>query len=610
MSDADRFDAMSPLRQAWFARQYHLQLGDEDKTVEATENVLKARVDAGVPNATELASALAYQAQRLANDGKSDLALSTALAAADMAPAMPGAHLSAALVQLKQGGVGGAATSLVGAARASMSSLGPSMRMAGNLLFAALLAVAASAIAFIVLVGTRHARQFLHDLHHALADRVSGPVVLLTAGAVAALPLLVGLGPVAELAWLIVILWLYLSVPERAAAGVILAVILAMPWIAGWGAGFVTFFGSEAALLTQARDEALSPSQVDELQALVNMNPKDHDLVTTLGLHYKRTGQYGNAMALLKRAASLPGAPAGARNNVGLLQYAMGDQDAAIASFEAAAAGDATLFAPLYNLTEIHAERTESDAADGARGRARRVDPVRLETLEEAGRADRPARLAEGTPLVSAAYLNRVFLESPVSDQAMRARVFGARAGTVADAFWQKWVTGVPRAGLLFVAVAAALACGLLSLLSRKAKPATPCPQCAAPVCIACHGAPRLDGLCPPCSAAFITGTDIDPDERKAQEQRVARRKRRARLSRRVLGLVPGLGHIAAGHPLMGGTWLVLASLAAAWLVLWPGMLAPPHDLGIRILVLTPWVLLLGFLVLLSVYRAGKLEGK
>lgn len=562
---AEELNQLSPLQRLWFLRRHYLKQDDAEAAARVGKRMATARVDMGLRNASTVATALIAEA-RDADDPEQAAAAATL--ATELAPTLPATHLAAARIQRRAGAPGSFATLSTGL-RTIADHPGTRMRLLGTLALVLLFATGAGATLFAAFVTLRHAPSFVHDLSHALNEKAKGILLVTVAVALLTMPLILGFGPAVWIMWLLIVTWLYLRRTERIVAAVVIVFLASLPWTLPRATGFIAFVAGDPGVLAAARDEEPSRESRRVLRAMVDRQHPDPHAMQLLGLIHKRAGEYEEALALLEPLAEQQPRD---WTNVGIVQYGLGRPEAAVESLRKAANAAPDSFAAQYNLMQVLFERARHEEGKKAQAAASAIDPDRTSRLRARiqGFPD-DAKTVAGTPdRISAAFLNRAFVEEAVSDDVLIARAFDSEgaAGSLAENLWKSYVGGIPLRTVPIFAGGVLLLWAVLTVVSRRARTATPCRRCADPVCVVCDGPPRTDQLCPRCVAAFVDSSGTDPAKRRQQESKVDRRERTGRLVRGLLGFIlPGSGHVLAGRPARGTLLAVCALLFAAMIV-------------------------------------------
>lgn len=574
------FLSLTPLRRAWFVREFYRLRGDAEKAASATEALLEVKLDTGVENATAIAAALSAEARALNKEKKRPEAVAAAETATKIAPDYTTAWTTLARVHFGSFAIGPAFGGIEGAVRAALRNLRTKVRILGNGGLAALGGVFLCYAIFLIVALIRHARFVAHDFRHALADNMPAWLAAIILLPFLVFPLVFGVGPFALLAWWSLVLWIKMTQRERIVVALFLVLGAATPILLEKAALPFSFEGGDAARLhTAIHEDELSSRDFEELQAIAN-ETKDPDVMVTLAVAHQRMGRYSRARDLYE-AAQAAGAGTEALIGLGGVHYAMGEHAAAIAAFEKAlAAGDGSALAAHFNLSQIYAERTELDKATASLEAAKKIDAEACERFLRTKLADsrRAVTAVEGQPpMVAAAYANRFLMVRPVQDAALLARA-AVGAPTIAARTWATISPAIPLPALTWIFGATLVLCGVISAVFRGVLPSRPCTRCGRMLCLRCDGPPLEEDICTQCFHAFVENEGVDPRQRAAKEMEIlnnhTRRDRRRKLFSR---LVPGTGQIFAGETIRGVILLLLACLAGFRAAAWGGWFRPAY---------------------------------
>src|SRR5207253_2846649 len=120
--------SLSPLRRAWFLREFYRNRGDATHADAATEVMQEVRLDAGLQNATAIAAALATEARALQKEKKHAEAVASAKAATQIAPDYASAWTTLARVHLRAFEIGPAFGGIEGAIESTSRNLRSKVR--------------------------------------------------------------------------------------------------------------------------------------------------------------------------------------------------------------------------------------------------------------------------------------------------------------------------------------------------------------------------------------------------------------------------------------------------------------------------------------------------
>jgi tetratricopeptide (TPR) repeat protein len=559
--------SIDDLGAAWAARRRALREGDVAAAEEARARVLAVKDELGVENLRALASVEIRDSQRALAARLQVDAVAHAELAARLAPGLPEAHLQLARARtVREPSRPGGALDALGRAVAAGARDPHTVRAVAADAFAALVAalVAAGAAAVVVLLAWR-LPLFLHDFHDLPLVRAGTPVqAALLALALLALPLALGLGPLAALCAAVAAAWLYLRTAERLVASAALLALVAAPFAVERGAALASFGGTLAEDVWEVQHDA-GDAAAARLVARDGRQPLPAPALAALGGHAKRRGDLDAARGWYDRALEAGGRGAGVLVNLGNVHLLRGDPDAAKAAWLDAAdraGGDLeALAAAQYNLSKLYVRQAALDQAQEARRRAAQAAPALI------------ARLASDGDFRA----NRYLIDVPLSAASVRALAGDDPAPAVLGGAARARVAGALPAHLFPWAPL-----GLLALLwalvpfARRLRASRACDKCGRPACSRCDEAGGL--LCGQCVNVYVKRGVVEARDRLRKDRQVRRHQRLARLAARAAALAGGgPGHLVRGEPLRGYLVLAAVAFAAALALLHRGILPPPQ---------------------------------
>ncbi|MHB1843839.1 MAG: tetratricopeptide repeat protein [Deltaproteobacteria bacterium] len=527
-------------------RQQALLEQSPKKAALESKALVELRDSLDFPDLFTASTALCREASRELASGLGPQALATATLAAALAPDLPLAAWTMARAELAAGGAGSlgrAARDVWLAGLAALEEPHYLHAMVSDIAVSGLMAaVVAGGLALLILLCLR-LRYALHDFHHLFPKAASSVQTTILGLILLGIPWLFHLGPFIALSSLTLAIWLYLDGAERAVAGLLLAWIVAAPFLVGeiarWGA--LSPLGED--LVSVERDLDSDPAAA-RLSAAANDEHPPYSVLFALGHRQKRVGELEEAEKSFRRALALYPGRAAAENNLGNVLFLEGNLQGARTQYEAAIDHDPSLASAYFNLGQAFNRLLLLDQSQQAQRHALELDRGLIEP-HVSGDDLRANRYLIDVPLTwgEIAETGRGSLASGVRSQAM-ARLFGPLSRSALPA------AGVVMA-LLFI----------LAILGPRMRPSSQCVKCGRPVCGRCDADLAGDGLCGQCVNVFIRRSVADPPARIRKEARVkAYQSWRGMLVRALAVLLGGGGHVAGGQPLVG--YVLLWSLA------------------------------------------------
>jgi tetratricopeptide (TPR) repeat protein len=584
--------------EAWRERRRAVREQDTPAAQAAGRKILEARRDLAIENLYPFAASEVREAERALRARLPGDAVEHAEWAVQLAPDLADAWLALARARSSREPTQPAAalTPLWSALRAAAQEPHTARAFLGDVLAAAMAALAAAAALTCLVLFLRRARVVLHDFGHLPVVRSATPLqAFFLALVLLLLPMALGLGAWAALATGVAAAWLYLSMRERAVASVALLGLALLPWVASAAAGLTAWTGSLAEEVFELEHGGDDGARAGRLALLPNLPAP---ALMALGHWHKRRGDLDEAMRWYDRAAAVGGRSPELLVDVGNVKFLRGAAEEAKAAWIDAAerpgVEPTVLAAASYNLSKLFLRQSALEQSQQARRRAQQADEAFI------------ARYAADDDFRA----NRFLIDVPVSHEAVDALASRDRSAALAfEAMRARlagtlppgaWTAGPPLLLLLLWAVL---------LLSRRLRPSLVCERCGRPSCPRCD---TLAGpLCGQCVNVFVRRGVVDSRDRLRKEAQVRRYEELHRWATRLLALLSGgAGHVWRGEVVRG--FLILLGLGFLLFVVlfWRGLVPPPHPspylLFGKLTVALPLGLVLYGLAVRDAFREGR----
>ncbi|HVR70149.1 MAG TPA: tetratricopeptide repeat protein, partial [Vicinamibacteria bacterium] len=392
--------------------------------------------------------------------------------------------------------------------------------------------------------------------------------------------------------WMLALLFIYLDGREKVVvAGLLVCGLAVGPLVMVLEARTLAkrnpLFDASVASLEGGPDARATTA----LEDAGRLHADDRDLVYLLATQYRKAGRYDDAAALYRELLRQQPNDTFALNNLGNLEFAASEFQAAIARYKLGIEGGpppavgATFY---YNLSLAHLQRFEYQPAQEARLQANRLAGGLVSSYDGAWKYDKG---------------DYAVVDLGPTAEELWAKFLGTAEGVRVKNVAGQGTPGTPLgdlAGALrnrftaFLAVFVVVVLGLSRwrgprMFTRR------CVKCGTPFCKRCQlGASA--GLCTQCHHLFIVRDGVSGPARNQKLLEVQEEEnRRDRLFLLLSLALPGAGQVYAQSTLLGVTlvaaWAGILSvtlLAAGLLPLThaPSSLAPPWGLGIALLLL------------------------
>jgi tetratricopeptide (TPR) repeat protein len=557
-SEGDSFDML------WFAYRKADLAGDRDTAARAFHEIRRLRIERNIPGLEEIGLALVESGQRRLAHGDVDRAIEDFRDATLVDSHLPDGYFGLSQAEARSGfwGIGVAVKDWLTAIGARLDTARGQYFLLSLLIPVGLLGAFAATLVAAVALLLRDGPLLLHDIEESVALLWSRGAALAIFGALLLLPTATFQGYGWLPLWWLALLFVYLETGDRLIVCLVFLGSLSVPLLVKTlddrtqAVQNPTFRASMTAL--EGRVDAKT---IDELEKASNRYPDDADLAYLLAFAYKKAGQYDEAAEIYRQMLEKDKNNGFALNNLGNIEFARGEYQAAIARYKQGVEGNPApdLAATFnYNLNLAYLQRFEPEPAREARSEAERLGGSLVRAYDSLWSRD------EGSAVVdigmSRAQVWHKF--EGMKTGVARKNLTGSpepswNASTLSSEFVGRF------SGFLLVF---ALAVFLISRWRGSRAFTMRCLKCGTPFCKKCHLGVAIAGLCTQCHHLFVVRDGVSGPARNQKLLEVqSEDERRERLFRALSLVSPGAGHVYAQHTLPG---LVLAFVWYATLAL------------------------------------------
>lgn len=567
---------LGALWQAYLAAR---RVADPVAAEAALAEIRRLQVERNILDLESLALALVAEGRTKLREGDADAAFAVFRDARAIAPHLPDARFGLAAAEGRQlpfGVLAALREAFAGLAAPLPTALG-GFAATNNLLAVGFIAALLASLGFGGALLVRYGGLLRHDLEERLGPRLA-PGLLLT---LVLLPtaLLQGWGWLPL--WWMALVALYASRVERAVAvAFALLTVLLPPLALERQPALQAAQNPQLRASLRAIEEGPNSWALATLERARREAPQDRDLVYLTGLQLRKFGRDAEAAALYRDLLAESPQDGVALNNLGNLEFARGDYQAAVARYTQGldAGGSPRVQATLaYNLSLARLQRFEYQPGEQARSRADALDPELTQRYDRTWRFQRdelrvptvvdlgllPAELwAKYLARPSGPGRENVLSEAPAAtfDVAGYLRALPSRFLTLPLCFFTValllWRLRGPRA------------------FTER------CLRCGTAFCNRCQLGGLSGSLCTQCHHIFVIRDGISAPARVQKLQQVhAEEGGNQRRFQRLSLILPGSGHLVAHATLSGMALLVAWALVVSALVV-DGHVAPLTRLG------------------------------
>ncbi|MBW2701117.1 MAG: hypothetical protein JRF33_09890 [Deltaproteobacteria bacterium] len=534
----------------------------------------------------------ASRAQKADDPEKAEILLDTAVL---LSPDLASTHLARASFILfeRPTDLAEVLGSLLDAGKAAWREPFSFDRMKTNAIVGLLLGLILAAFLFVIVQFLTYLKLFLHDFHHLFPRAAARFQTTVLALLLLALPLMFRLGLVLTLMIWLLTAFLYQNWRERAISIMLLLLLGATPFALREGLAGLMMPDSAAGVLLEVERGSPTDKQLSRLKALLAEHPDHTGLLTVLGNHFKRQGQYEMASAILLKALDTKPASAILLNNLGNVYFLQDELGKAVGMYGRACMADPGLALPHYNLSQTHYRAGEPDKGTEARQSALRLDRegIRKVTVR--------ANTGQVNYVVGELDLPMVWLTGAADIGVSRELLDDATA-----ALWNTWGGRGDPFSFWFYALGALLIYLLAALFGWRVSLSRACVRCGRPACRRCNNEMKDDTHCGQCFYAFVRKEQVDARARISKEIQIRQYKRRHEsLACGLSFVLPGIGQMLKERTLRGVLILLVFALVLVQVLLGYGLMRDPLALGGGI----DWLKLVPLLVLFAAFYAWAL---
>jgi hypothetical protein len=378
--------------------------------------------------------------------------------------------------------------------------------------------------------------------------------------------------PFLSLVILLALIGVVQQVNERIVTVALFLALAALPTLEDYMSDLITWPGSETQTLMHAQYMECGKECRSELEATWLSEKTDDPLYTyTLALAEYREGDPDSLERVVELLESRDNWPNTMRTEAlnlwGATLIAQAKPSDALDKLEKAQPKQKPNAAPVFNIMRAHQMLDDASSASSALDQAMKLDIDRVRRHMRLDRRDINSSLMV-SPLDGPVFMQYHRENPPERVEALQP-IWRVVAGPNVD-----------FALALYLGLAGALLTLLTLPLRLTNRASTPCPKCGLardPNDAEKTGDHRY---CLPCYRTFVSGAKLDYDARVHNERVLGRRERFQDGLRRVLSiLMPGSGHVEAGHGL-GGFLVSFMMLFGVLLLLRPmGLWRPAFEL-------------------------------
>jgi tetratricopeptide (TPR) repeat protein len=524
---------------------------------------LSARVDRAHYRARELGVDNVEPAARaLMGSSPADDELEAARLAVRLAPDLPIVRMALARASWSEGEYRAAVTQGFAGLTAIPRNLEASLWLIGSLLVMLATVLVLGSVTFIVCVGISVFSHAAHDLGDLISEEMPTFARVALLGSLLLIPLLLGEGLLGLVLVLFALGFMYGGSRHRSSLAVAAALIVlgCYPVMRFAGMALTALDSDPVAAAAQSVVRAMeTPAEVD---VLANAERDDVLALHALALHARRTAPLDEALKRYQTLLELNPEDPVVLTSIANLRFRNGQVEDAITLYERAALlVDSAVV--MFDLAQAYARSFQMEQFEGAMSKAQSIDAEDVVALSRSGDPDFLADL-------------------PLPPVWIRARMLERARG---DAFVQPVSRALMpgRLGRSWPFTASGFALAILGslLVSGRYEHSSTCERCGRRICNRCDGTVWNSEICEGCHHLFHRPQETEPALRMARLAEL--REREVRLDKAALVaslLLPGAAGLLARRPALSFMGLLFFVWAVVLFVWHQGVVPDPLAVG------------------------------
>jgi hypothetical protein len=355
--------------------------------------------------------------------------------------------------------------------------------------------------------------------------------------------------------------WVYMEKRERFMVGLFLVLVIYMPWAMDACSNFLDHSAPPLLSMYEANEETWGYGLKEDLIRRVQANPRDTNMLFTLGLINKREGNYAKAEYYYKQVLSNDSSAAEAMTNLANVYLAMGSVDNAIALNSKAIELNPQEAIFYFNLYRANSKKsTALIKTDVSIQKATELNP----------------KLIHHYLKIESANMNRFVIDETLSTLSLWKDGMYHLVGKWADpmglvSVWVRPLSGRWRfvSPVLFLIMMVAVL-----IVAKRKGGMRKCPLCGIPSRRVYPRRVEGDFICVGCHRLFVKKETLAPKLKVKKMAQVRAYRKRAEIVSRILSLFSlGGGHVWRNYTIRGVVLLFIFSIFILRRVYWHGLI-------------------------------------
>jgi len=402
---------------------------------------------------------------------------------------------------------------------------------------------------FVLLVAVRCFGLYFHDARHVINKKVPNSVIMIGLLGLFFAPLIFGFTALWLLPLWLFLLFGYLNKQERLSAIFLFLLLLIVPVVIfSAGLGLKLSHSQEEGLLWKVNFDYWDKHDLVELKALKEKNADDEDVLFSLGLVYKKNGDFEKALKAYTELVDLNPGNYQAFINLGNVYLSMNRWQKAVEAYvQAIKLAPGECAAAHFNLSRAYGQKFLFDESEAEFLKAKKIERKRAEKKFEN----------------ATEHYNRMVIDEQLSKRRIfeRALTYSKDEQTFLDNLWSLFFKPVSfKYG--FAAIFVLFAASMILVKKDRFRIAMRCTMCGKSLCRRCQREIPKDMTCTQCLNFYKEQDHFDQSLKLAKISKMKRYQFFYTFIRNVLGFVfPGSALIWKGYPLIGTALLFFSAM-------------------------------------------------
>jgi len=562
-TDTNVLSGPSEIHRYWLRRKDLIQSGKTIIGSKELEEIHRVQLDKGVRNLPIFATLLVREGFEALERGGLEEAVALCNAAKTLSPGLPYGYFALARVYWSQSKlrVDRVIAEYLRGFVASMKNFRLAFMKFADLFFLIGQSILLAFVLYSFILFLKYFPSFIEGLARNFKAQVFQVIVAIIKIVAILLPFFLRLNLIWAFMYWSLLLWVYMEKRERFMVGLFLILVVYVPWTMEVCSDFLHHSAPPLLTMYEANEETWDHGLKGDLIQRIQGNPRDTNILFTLGLINKREGNYSKAEYYYKQVISNDSSAAEAMTNLANVYLAMGNDDEAIALNDRAIELNPQKASFYFNLYRANSKKsTALIKTDVSIQKATELNP----------------KLIQHYLKIESDNMNRFVIDETLSALSLWKDGMYHLMGKWTDpaglvSVWVRPLTGRWRfiTPLLFLIMMV-----VLLIAAKRKGDMRKCPLCGSPSRQVYPRKVEGDFICVGCYRLFVKKESLTPKLKVRKMARVRAYRKRAEVVSKILSLFSlGGGHVWRNYTIRGVVLLFIFSIFILRKVYWHGVI-------------------------------------